>query len=444
MNQIKTGETVFLRNLGTRHNSRQRFVVNKVNDDGTFNIRVNRIDGQVLNNIPRQVLVKKKDDSVAVGQFVYGHFVPFKKHLGKITAINDDGTVNFQLKKPDYQYFQAKKIFQNVPMQKISTQDRTSFRFDQVKEFLKILDETNQKLDTLVNEPYNDLEYNQLMSIESQLYHLNLIKTFPVLKEPLDDITKRIQDYFLSASLTIVIVMAQNLKLTLDCKRGDSVESIKQKIFEKKQIPVDQQHLFKSLHRPIYLEELTTGNLYDNSIKNGQKIYLRIDGANNDYRPIIDIPAYFVDIATLGFFEDPVIANDGDTYQRSTAQDMITRNLAGANLHGPKGIKLKGPLYPNTLIKKAIQDFNDKYQQVQYEKYRLKVPREYHPRYLRNHQGNLFKDPVVAPDGKTYQRGVASKLFPAAQLRQNTNLRRAITDYKDNNQQLTYEQSLQL
>lgn len=116
---------------------------------------------------------------------------------------------------------------------------------------------------------------------------------------------------------------------------------------------------------------------------------------------LIDIPDYITDRASLELFQDPVIAFDGTTYQRSSAQAIIAgrRNCYILNQ------RLKRPLYPNHAIKKAVQYTKQKYVEKQ-DKLRLKAPRKRFPlpNFMLNRDGQPYNDPVVASDGNTYQR----------------------------------------
>lgn len=149
---------------------------------------------------------------------------------------------------------------------------------------------------------------------------------------------------------------------------------------------------------------------------------------------IIDLPDYLADLVTLDFFNDPVSAFDGDTYQRATAIEMIGR---GTNANSA-GEPLRGPLYPNTFIKRAVDDFRQKYQQVQDGRYRLREPfRAEPPDYLLNPaNGQLFENPVIDRNGNTRQRTQAqaqyfnhNRRYPG-QAVSNANLKKAVDDFK--------------
>lgn len=145
---------------------------------------------------------------------------------------------------------------------------------------------------------------------------------------------------------------------------------------------------------------------------------------------LIDIPDYISDRASLEMFEDPVIAFDGTTYQRSSAQAIIARRGNCYMLNQ----RLKRPLYQNHAIKKAVQYTKQNYVEKQ-DKLRLKAPRKRSPlpNFMLNHNGQPFNDPVVANDGNTYQRTQAmakksrgelqGELFP------NTYLKTAINEW---------------
>jgi len=148
---------------------------------------------------------------------------------------------------------------------------------------------------------------------------------------------------------------------------------------------------------------------------------------------LIDIPDYLTDRASLEMFEDPVIAFDGTTYQRSSAQAIIAnrRNCYILNQ------RLKAPLYPNHVIKKAVEYAKQKYVEKQ-DKLRLKAPRKRFPlpNFMLNGHGQPYNDPVVANDGNTYQRAQAMAKKSRGQLRgdlfPNIYLKTAINEWLDN------------
>jgi hypothetical protein len=153
---------------------------------------------------------------------------------------------------------------------------------------------------------------------------------------------------------------------------------------------------------------------------------------------IIDTPDYLIDSVTTDFFEDPVIGSDGNTYQRATAREMIIRRSNTAT-----GTRLnERQLYPNPLIKRAVDDFKQKYQQVQTDRYRRRAPFQADPPgYLLNPaNGQLFENPVIdlagPAAGRTRQSTPAQRQYFAANRKyparvvSNTFLKKAIDDYK--------------
>ena len=153
---------------------------------------------------------------------------------------------------------------------------------------------------------------------------------------------------------------------------------------------------------------------------------------------IIDIPDYLTDLVTLDFFNDPVSAFDGDTYQRATADEMIRRHL---NTNST-GERLTGPLYPNPLIKRSVADFRQNYQQVQDGRYRRRTRFTAEPpeHLINPASGQLLENPVidlVGPSiGRTRQSTQPQRHFFAQNRRYppgvvaNANLKKAVDDYK--------------
>jgi hypothetical protein len=129
---------------------------------------------------------------------------------------------------------------------------------------------------------------------------------------------------------------------------------------------------------------------------------------------LIDIPDYITDRASLDMFEDPVIAFDGTTYERSSAEAIIAnrRNCYILNQ------RLKGPLYPNNNIKKAVEYTKQNYKEKQ-DKLLLKAPRKRFPlpNFMLNNDGQPYNNPVVASDGNTYQKAQAIVKKSKRQLR---------------------------
>jgi len=156
--------------------------------------------------------------------------------------------------------------------------------------------------------------------------------------------------------------------------------------------------------------------------------------AQQQQQQIIDVPDYLTDLVTLDFFNDPVSAFDGDTYQRATAIEMIGR---GTNANSA-GEPLRGPLYANTFIKRAVDDFRQNYQQVQDGRYRRRTPfRAEPPEYLVNPaNGQLFQNPVIDGNGNTRQRTQAQRQYfnhnrrYPGQVVANANLKKAVDDFK--------------
>lgn len=72
----------------------------------------------------------------------------------------------------------------------------------------------------------------------------------------------------------------------------------------------------------------------------------------------MQIPDYFICKITFDIMEDPVTTDSGQTYERSAIEECIQRNgKTDPFTRAP----LTGVLYSNFALKKAIQDFIDKY-----------------------------------------------------------------------------------
>ena len=96
-----------------------------------------------------------------------------------------------------------------------------------------------------------------------------------------------------------------------------------------------------------------------NSLKERQK---KIQQQENK---LIELPEYLTDVAgDLGILIDPVIASDGFTYSRRTAQNIIRNRL-----NGRAGERLR-ILGKNHDVKKALDDFNSKYILINDNKYK--------------------------------------------------------------------------
>ena len=69
-----------------------------------------------------------------------------------------------------------------------------------------------------------------------------------------------------------------------------------------------------------------------------------------------NIPEYLTCRITLELMEDPVVTDSGQTYERDAIEAHIQKNgKTDPFTRQP----IKGPLYPNVSVKKAVQEFLD-------------------------------------------------------------------------------------
>lgn len=84
-------------------------------------------------------------------------------------------------------------------------------------------------------------------------------------------------------------------------------------------------------------------------------------------KQLVELPEYLTDVAgDLSIMNDPVIASDGFTYSRRTAENIVRNRLNG---RAGSRIRIIGP---NHDMRKSINQFITKYEQVQDGKYRKK------------------------------------------------------------------------
>lgn len=113
----------------------------------------------------------------------------------------------------------------------------------------------------------------------------------------------------------------------------------------------------------------------------------------------IKLPKHLTDVISQRIFVDPVITKHGVTYSRQVAAQ--------------EGIPVLGPDHD---MRKAVRQFQQKYQRMQDGKYRLKQQQQKQielPEYLRDVAGDfgILVDPVVASDGFTYSRRTAQAIM---------------------------------
>jgi hypothetical protein len=98
-----------------------------------------------------------------------------------------------------------------------------------------------------------------------------------------------------------------------------------------------------------------------------QKLKQKQKALEQKEKQLIDLPEYFTDVAgDLGIIVDPVVADDGFTYSRRTAENIIRNRL-----NGRAGTRIRS-MKSNHDLKKALNQFKQKYQQVQDGRYKRK------------------------------------------------------------------------
>ena len=81
------------------------------------------------------------------------------------------------------------------------------------------------------------------------------------------------------------------------------------------------------------------------------------------FKNIPEVPDEFKDPISLEIMTNPVVASDGNTYER----DSIERWLRETQKSPLTGIRLRSlELFPNLYLKKLIEDFKDKYHDFNY------------------------------------------------------------------------------
>lgn len=81
------------------------------------------------------------------------------------------------------------------------------------------------------------------------------------------------------------------------------------------------------------------------------------------FKKIPEVPDEFKDPISLEIMTDPVVASDGNTYERHTIETWIIENTTSPLT----GLQLRSfELYPNLYLKKLIEDFKDEYHDFNY------------------------------------------------------------------------------
>lgn len=100
-----------------------------------------------------------------------------------------------------------------------------------------------------------------------------------------------------------------------------------------------------------YKDYLDKDQFLDSEAKE-RKMQAFLEASNQEI--VYSIPDYLQCRITLDLMEDPVMTDSGQTYERQAIEFHLQKNgKADPFTRQP----IKGPLYPNISIRKAVQDF---------------------------------------------------------------------------------------
>lgn len=153
---------------------------------------------------------------------------------------------------------------------------------------------------------------------------------------------------------------------------ADDQQSI-QKQSTIKSVPAQQQSYFqkqekrmlKQIQSKKQQEQKRIRSIQDSLNKKASELEKRQRSIRQ--KQLVELPEYLTDVAgDLSIMNDPVIASDGFTYSRRTAENIVRNRLNG---RAGSRIRIIGP---NHDMRKSINQFITKYEQVQDGKYRKK------------------------------------------------------------------------
>jgi hypothetical protein len=262
--------------------------------------------GVVFNIIKKDIIRKPRITGYGGG----GGRPHFYEHLPI-----DDGSIPTEIEKVDIQ------VNPNENKKTLSNQ------------FFRLLETALQRLDTMqtlftnCQTPYPG---------DCGGWDTNFINWFPVNNDYLRLIVDMINVYCISPGDSESSRQKQQRQQSHRQEMNALVESIK---------TIHQQRKKSSLQESQKMQRLL------HYFKNPQKKQIKVQQQS------IDIPDYLVDPISAELFHDPVIAIDGHTYQRKSAQEIIRRHGLGY-----AQIPIQGPLITSYGIRKAVDDFKSHYE----------------------------------------------------------------------------------